>query len=301
MKKTKVLVTGATGLVGSRFIELYNSTFHFITPDLDELDLTDINSVSTAIGKYNPDWVVNFAAFTDVNAAEEQSGDTDGLAWKINVTGTENLVQAFKSQNIIHISTDMVFPGNLEYPGPYSETDTPPDTNEKLTWYGWTKNRAEKIVKERGGTILRIIYPVRSRFAGKLDYIRGALQKFVDGKMYPLFDDQQICIAFIDEVSEAIEKIISTESHGVFHIASDTTTPHELISFAIKELNADETLVKSASIYDFLANQKNPNRYPVWGGLKTKITEEALDIHCSTWQTVVEYLIGQGMNLPEKS
>lgn len=300
MKKTKVLVTGASGLVGSRFVELAKN-FEFITPDLDEFDLTNIDSVRRVIEKTNPDWIVNFAAFTDVNAAEEQTRDVSGLAWKINVDGVKNLVDSFKSKNIIQISTDMVFPGTVENPGPYEETDTPPDTNDKLTWYGWTKNRAEKIVKERGGSILRIIYPVRSSFAGKQDYIRGVLKKFADGKMYPLFNDQQICIAFIDEISTALEKIIETNANGVFHVASDTTTPHELISFVIKALGEDETLVKSASIYDFLATQKNPNRYPVWGGLKTKKTEDALGIHLSTWQTIVEYLIGQGLSLPEKS
>lgn len=298
MKKTKVLVTGASGLVGSRFIEL-SKNFDFVTPDLDEFDLLNYDSVQKVIEKNNPDWIVNFAAFTDVNAAEEQTGDTSAAAWKINVEGVENLLKAFKSNNIIQISTDMVFPGNLEYPGPYSETDIPPDSNNNLTWYGWTKNRAEKMVKERGGTILRIIYPVRSSFPGKLDYIRAALKKFAEGKMYPLFNDQQICIAFIDQISEALTKIIEKERSGVFHVASDTTTPFELISFVIKELGEDESQVKSASINDFLATQKNPNRYPVWGGLKTKLTEEALDLHFYSWQTIVEFLIGQGLKLPK--
>jgi len=300
MKKTKVLVTGANGLVGSRFVELSRS-FDLLTPDATELDLTNPDLVKGYLEEKNPDWIVNFAAFTDVNASETQTGDTQSLAWKINVDGVQNLLNNFKSKNFIQISTDMVFPGDLSFPGPYSETDVPPESNEKLTWYGWTKNRAEKIVKDRGGSILRIIYPVRSSFSGKLDYIRAALQKFVDGKMYPLFSDQQICISFIDEIAVALQKIIETDANGVFHCASDTTTPYELISYVISELGEDSSLVKSASIHDFLATQKNPNRYPVWGGLKSKITEEDLDVHCSTWQTVVEYLIGQGLSLPEKS
>lgn len=297
MKKTKVLVTGANGLVGSRFVEMSRS-FELFTPDSKELDITNADLVKSYIEKTNPDWIVNFAAFTDVNASETQVGDLSGSAWKINVDGVQNLLNGFKSKNFIQISTDMVFPGDLTFPGPYSESDTPPDKSDKLTWYGWTKNRAEKIVTDRGGSILRIIYPVRSSFSGKLDYIRGALQKFVDGKMYPLFFDQQICISFIDEVVEALQKIIETDANGVFHSSSDTTSPHELISYIIKELGEDPDLVKSASIHDFLATQKNPNRYPVWGGLKTKQTEESLDIHCSTWQTIIEFLIGQGLSLP---
>jgi hypothetical protein len=112
--------------------------------------------------------------------------------------------------------------------------------------------------------------------------------------------DQQICIAFIDEIAEALQKIISIDAHGTFHVSSDTTTPHELISYVIDQLGEDSSLVKSSSVLEFLKTQSNPNRYPVWGGLKTNLTEAELDIHCSTWQTIVEYLIGQGLALPEK-
>ena len=297
MSKLKILVTGANGLVGSRFIDL-SPQFNFVTPDLPEFDLTNKKMVTSLIAKENPDWIINFAAFTDVNAAELQSGDETGLAWKVNVEGTKNLSDSFKSKNFIQISTDMVFSGDLSQPGPYAETDTLPDSGEKLTWYGWTKNRAEKIVKDRGDSILRLIYPVRAHFDAKLDYIRGALRQYADGKMYPLFDDQQICIAFIDQIAETLQRIIETDSHGIFHCSSDTTTPLELISFVVNQLGADSSVIKSISIYDFLKTQTNPNRYPVWGGLKTKITEEILNLHFSTWQTIVEKLLAQGLTLP---
>lgn len=296
MSKIKVLVTGASGLVGSRFIELAKN-YQFATPEFPDFDLTDPKSVQKAVDDFNPEWIVNFAAFTDVNASETQAGDESGLAWKVNVEGTKNLVKAFPSNKIIHISTDMVFPGNIENPGPYAEKDKTPDTNENLTWYGWTKNRAEKVILEHGGTILRIIYPVRAHFDQKLDYIRGPLKKYSEGSMYPLFNDQQVSIAFIDEIAQTLQKIIDTEKSGIFHCSSDTTSPYELISFTIDQLGGDASTVKQASIQEFLKTQTNKNRYPVWGGLKTVVTEEKLDLHFSTWQTVVEKLIGQGLSL----
>lgn len=300
MEKLKVFVTGASGLVGSRFVEL-NQDLKLHTPDLPEFDITNPSIVEKEIEKFAPDWIINFAAYTDVNAAELQSGDETGLAWKINVGGVENILKAFKSNNIIHISTDMVFPGTIEYPGPYSETDIPPSSRDHLTWYGWTKNQAEKAVVERGGSVLRIIYPVRAQFPGKLDYIRSVLKRFAEGKMYPLFDDQQISIAYIDEIATTLRQIINLEETGVFHTSSDTTNPYDLMYYVLQELGQDPTSLQRASIKDFLANQPNPNRYPVWGGLKSKNTEEALDLHFSTWQTVVDRLIAQGLCLPEKS
>jgi dTDP-4-dehydrorhamnose reductase len=300
MKKTKVLVFGASGLIGSRFVEQSRS-FELITPGSDELDITNSHSVTKIVDQHNPDWIINFTEFSDIDTAEQESGDTLGQAWKINVEGVQNILNAFKSTNIIQMSTDKVFPGNLDNPGPYSETKTPPETNEELTWYGWTKNRAEKLIYGREGAVLRISLPVRFNFADDTDYIRENLQQFAAGELSPLFHDQQIAISFVDEIVTALQKIIETDSHAVFHASSDTTTPHELISFVIKQLGEDETRVKSTSIYDFPAAQKNSNKYPVWGGLKVKFTEEALDVHFSTWQTVVEYLVGQGLRLPEKS
>ena len=296
MNKTKVLVTGASGLVGSRFIELAKN-FQFLTPEYPAFDLTNSQTVKKTIEEFNPEWIVNFAAFTDVNAAEKEMGDENGTVWKINVLGVKNLLNAFPSKKIIQISTDMVFPGTEEFPGPYAENDKTPDSYDKLTWYGWTKNKAEKEILKSGGTVLRIIYPVRSHFDSKLDYIRGALKKYSDGTMYPLFNDQQISIAFIDEIAETLEKIIETDSSGIFHCSSDTTTPHELISFTIDQLGGDSSTIKSASIKEFLTTQTNKNRYPIYGGLKTLLTEQKLGLHFSAWQTVVEKLIGQGLSL----
>ena len=292
----KILVTGAKGLVGSRFVELSNKQYQFLTPELPDFDLTDIDNVYRTVIEFNPDWVINFAAFTDVNAAETQPHDETSLAWQVNVKGVENLVNAFLSDKIIHISTDMVFSGDLEQPGPFSEYDKTQDDPSKLTWYGYTKNQAEKVILKHGGSILRIIYPVRASFPLKLDYIRGAHQKYKSGKMHPLFNDQQMSIAFIDEIAETLNRIIDQDARGIFHASSDTTNPHELITFVLEQLGETPDLQK-ASIIDFLKTQPNPYRYPQFGGLKTINTEKELGVHFSSWQTVVEKLIAQGLSL----
>ena len=296
--KEKILVTGAHGLVGSRFVELCKG-HELLTPDLPEFDLADVESVYKTVTEFNPDWVIHFAAFTDVNAAEKQPHDETSLAWKVNVEGVHNLTNAFLSDKIIHISTDMVFSGGLDNPGPYAEDSNLEKDKDKLTWYGWTKNQGEKVILEHGGSILRIIYPVRAEFPAKLDYIRSNLQRFAEGKMFPLFDDQQISIAYVDEVVATINAIIDQDARGIFHCSSDTTTPFELIKYTLDQLGEDLSSLKAASIVEFLKTQTNPYRYPQWGGLKTAITEKELGITFSTWQTVVEKLIAQGLSLPK--
>lgn len=295
--KEKVLVTGATGLVGSHFVER-SYEFNILAPNIDELNLQDEQSVANYFQEHNPDWVINFAAYTNVSAAENERGDENGLCWQINVGGVSSLLKNYKSNNFIQISTDMVFEGSEQYPGPYDENAKIPDNHNNLTWYGWTKNRAEKMVKERGGTVVRIIYPVRANYENKLDYIRGPLFKIASGKMHPLFNDQQISITYINELTLALKTIITDDHHGVFHVSTDTTTPYDLISKVLLEIGQDPSILQSSSVKEFLKTQGPAYRYPLYGGLKSKQTEETLDLHFSTWQTVVENLVAEGLRLP---
>ncbi len=285
-KKLKVLVTGSLGLVGSHFVHK-NPNFDFLTPSSKEFDLLDSATIESYLKQHKPDWIVNFAAYTDVSKAELQKDDKEGAAWQINVEGVKRILDAFKSKNIIQISTDMVFPGNAAIPGPYTEEDTPPDTEKDLTWYGWTKNRAEKLVRQRGGTILRIIYPVTFEFDKRPDYIRGPVKRFVSGKMYPLFNDQQISITYIKEITEVLNQIINKDLKGVYHVSSNTTTPFELIKKTLENLGEDTSGLQSSSVVEFLKTQKNPARYPVSGGLNAKATENKLGMRFSSWNEIL--------------
>jgi|SRR3989339_1654795 len=292
----KILVTGSRGLVGSRFVELSRSDHQLLTPGSSLFDLKNIDTIDHFLREYQPDWVINFAAFTDVDAAEQGIHDPSSPAWKINVGGVQNLTNAFISEKIIHISTDMVFSGDLLQPGPFNENDTTQTDASQLTWYGYTKSQAEKIILERGGTILRIIYPVRAVFTPKPDFLRGALHRYQSGTLRPLFTDQQISIAFIDEMSCVLNEIIKQDMRGIFHASSDTTTPYDLVKFSLEQLGIVPDL-ETALIDDFLETQPNPYRYPRYGGLKTAMTEKKLGIRFSTWQGVVEKMIAQGLSL----
>src|SRR3989338_7139450 len=142
----KILVTGAGGLVGSRFCELSKYKDNLVCPTKEELDITDKKSVE----RYKDfDLVINFAAYTNVSEGEKQRGDKTGLCWKVNVEGVRNLLSI--TQNLIQISTDLVFAG---VSGPYKESELAETDSDKVTWYGFTKAEAERLVREKG-TIVR--------------------------------------------------------------------------------------------------------------------------------------------------
>ena len=297
-----IYVTGSAGLVGSRFVELFSEKYRFLTPEIDELDITKKTKVSKFIKKEKPDAIVHFAAYTNVGEAEDQGGDKNGLCWKINVNGTRNLVDIIDPQitHFIQISTDYVFPGSKKGPGPYDENHKPASNSKDLTWYGYTKAMAEKTVLDKLGkkaTILRIIYPVRAKYKLKADYLRKPLELYDQGKLYPMFSDQQVSITFIDEACMVLNKIIEGKIFGTFHASSSNiSTPHELISYLIEKTRGVKNAVVSQSIDDFIKKTKlNQSRYPKYGGFKIEKTEKKFGIKFSSWKQIIDKLVKQGL------
>jgi dTDP-4-dehydrorhamnose reductase len=144
--------------------------------------------------------------------------------------------------------------------------------------------------------ILRIIYPVRAKYDLKLDYLRKPLKLYNEGKLYPLFIDQQISITFIDEACELINKIITEKKTGIYHCcSSDTSTPYELVNYLIEAKYRVKSTVKSISIYNFLKNVDNPLRYPIFGGLNIEKTEKRLNVKYSSCIEIVDKLVEQGI------
>lgn len=301
MKRGLILVTGSEGLVGSRFVELFPRKSFLHYPRQIEFDITDKSQVKALVASYNFSAVVNFAAYTDVGEAEKQRGDKEADCWQANVEGVRNLVEAINPHKIhfIQISTDLVFAGSDDDPGPYLENHPPEMDSEKLTWYGYTKAEAERVVVDvlgNNASILRLIYPVRAKFERKLDYLRKALELFDRDKLYPVFTDQQVSIAYVDEVCKALENIIFDHHKGTFHASSkDTTTPFELISYMLEETRGAAGKVKQVTSEEFIKKGNDPRRYPKYGGLSVDITEHKLGMRFSSWRAIVDELVSQDL------
>lgn len=297
----KIYVTGSHGMVGSRFLELLPKGHEVVSPEVERLDIADKAAVGAFFEKEKPDVVVHFAAYTNVGEGENQRDDKNGDAWKINVEGSKNLAEAAKKvgAHFVHISTDYVFSGMADDPGPYTEDHQPETDSKRLTWYGFTKAEAEREISKILGanfTLVRLIYPVRAKFESKPDYLRKPLSLYDQGKLYPMFTDQQVSITFIDEACTAINKIIEGKHYGIFHACtSDTASPHELVSYLIEKARGVKDAVKPSSLDEFLKTVDNPVRYPKFGGLKVEKTEKALGIKFSSWKKVIDTLVSQGL------
>ena len=280
-------------MVASRFADLARADFEITSIDEKTLDITDKEAVEKYLTENLFDAVINFAAFTNVDGAEVQKGDESGLVYRLNVEGPRHLAGSCKVKNIflVHISTDFIFPGTENSPGPYTEDAAIPETSDGIGWYGWTKNRAEKVVRESGvrHAIIRYGYPFRAaEYELKSDWARNLIKLYDEQKLYPLFDDQTQSVIFIDELVAPLTKIIKDEISGIFHIvSSDTTTPYEIGKYLLEKYAGKPVEVQKGSMEEFLKAEGRTPR-PLLGGLKTEKTQEILGIKFRTSRAMVD-------------
>lgn len=139
MKPLKILLLGHTGQVGW---ELHRSLYtlgDLTALDYPQIDLADPVSIRAALDKVKPDLIVNAAAYTDVDKAENERD----LAMAVNGLAPGILAEEARNRGaaLIHYSTDYVFDG--EKGSPYTEEDQP----NPLNWYGQTKLAGERAVQ----------------------------------------------------------------------------------------------------------------------------------------------------------
>lgn len=289
MAKEKILVTGASGMVGSRFVETFAESDRLLTPGLDVFDMTRPESITVFFSDHPEiDAVINFAAYTAVSEAQKQKGDEKSLCYQLNVVGTQNLIDQIKDKDIylIHISTDMVFSGDTVDPGPYAEDHPVAADVNRLTWYGYTKALAERIVTSTlpSAAILRLIYPVVKEYVLKADYLRAPLAYYEKNHtLYPIFTDQQMNITDVDETCLALIALLARRPSGVFHAGSaDITTPYDVMIQLFDLVYGNHDLVKPGTV--------DPARHPQFGGLLNHQTQELLGVKFSSSAATISRL-----------
>ena len=138
----RVLVVGAAGQLGRDVVDVLaeNSSLAVLGIDLPEIDITDPQSVELVFGGFDPDFVINCAAYTAVDDAETN----EELALRVNGLGPRLMAQECHKASawLVHVSTDYVFDG--EATTPYAEDATP----DPRSAYGRTKLAGEDAVRE---------------------------------------------------------------------------------------------------------------------------------------------------------
>ncbi|NMO74817.1 dTDP-4-dehydrorhamnose reductase [Vibrio breoganii] len=137
----RVLVTGCNGQVGHCLVQQLTGRVELLAVDRAELDITNQNEVEALVSEFKPSFIINAAAHTAVDKAEEE----EALSYAVNRDGPMFLAEsaARVGATLMHISTDYVFPGNKD--GIYSEDDA----TGPLGVYGKSKLAGELAVAEK--------------------------------------------------------------------------------------------------------------------------------------------------------
>ena len=257
----KVLITGANGQVGYELVRQAESNgIDYCAFTRAELDITDSQAVEQAISNCKPDIIINAAAYTAVDKAE----DEPELAFAVNRDGAENLAKACKSADIpmIHISTDYVFDGTKE--GAYTEEDLP----NPLGVYGQSKWEGEEIIRATlpNHIILRVswVFGIHGN-----NFVKTILRLGKDHKELRIVADQRGGPTPADAIAETLLEIAHLVLHesrqlwGTYHycgtpVVSWYDFAREIFQIAEEEISLSQPNIHKISTKDYPTKAKRP-------------------------------------------
>ena len=215
----KILVVGANGQLGKDVSsELKNRNIETITSDVVgevdfNLDFTNEEETINLVKQINPDAIINCAAWTRVDDAEDE--ENKPKVYALNVTGVANLVKASKQINskLMHISTDYVFDGQGETPW------KPDDKNYKpLCYYGETKLLGELVVAKLDKYfIVRIAW----LFGGPISFVNTMLKVGKTHEEVRVVNDQIGTPTYSKDLARLLVDMIQTDKYGYYHATNE--------------------------------------------------------------------------------
>ncbi|WP_056928742.1 dTDP-4-dehydrorhamnose reductase [Candidatus Symbiothrix dinenymphae] len=230
----QILITGSKGQLGSELMALAEQFAHwqFIPTDVDTLDLTDKRALSQFLAEHKVDYVVNCAAYTAVDKAED---DLD-LCYKINRDAVRNLGEAAHAHQarVVHISTDYVFDGQANTP--YKETDA---VNPQSV-YGKSKLAGEQALQASGAEsiIIRTAW-LYSTYGN--NFVKTMRRLAAERDELNVVCDQTGTPTYAADLAQAIVAMIAFAEKeqqfptGIYHYSNEgVTTWHEFATEIIK-------------------------------------------------------------------
>lgn len=265
-----ILVTGSNGLLGQKLVELLTqqSDKKVIATargenrlpfkegyDYFSMDITKPEEVASVIEKTMPDVIVHGAAMTNVDQCEFEKE----TCWAQNVKAVEYMVEACRKHDIFlcHVSTDFIFDGAA---GPYTEEG---EANP-LSFYGWSKYAAEKVVQHSGirWAIARTVLVYGIAFdMSRSNIILWVKKSLEEGKNIKVVTDQWRTPTLAEDLAMGCFLIAEKEAEGVFNISGkDLLTPYEMAIMTADYFGLDKGLIAEADSSNFTQPAKRPAR-----------------------------------------
>ncbi len=258
----KVLVTGAKGQLGHDVMnELAKRGYEGVGVDVAEMDITDAQMVDRVITESGVDKVIHCAAYTAVDAAEDQVD----LCRRVNAQGTENIAKVCKKLDIpmLYLSTDYVFDGEGTRPW------EPDDERDPLNVYGQTKYEGELAIERN----LEKYFIVRIAWVfgvhGK-NFIKTMLNLAENHDTITVVNDQVGSPTYTYDLSRLLVDMIETEKYGRYHATNEgLCTWYEFAVEIFRQAGIHVNVVPVTS-EEFKAKAKRPHN--------SRLNKDKLDV-----------------------
>ena len=271
----KILITGANGMLAKAVKDRFKNE-ELICTDVAELDITNKEAVLKFIEENKPEYIINCAAYTAVDKAEEN----EELAEKINAVGPQNLAMAAKENDctLVHISTDYVFSGDLDVEKCYKEDDA----KGPVTVYGKTKLHGEELIQE--STEKYYIFRTAWLYGDGNNFVRTMIKAGQEREEVSVVNDQHgsptYSVDLANVIADTIEKKIP---YGVYHTTNQGFTTWYDFTKKIYELANINCKVLPVTSEQFVRPAKRPKNSMlskeklVKAGIKIPEYEDALE------------------------
>ena len=274
----RILVTGSTGQLGFEVLGAFSQSGHEImAPARQELDFLNPDEVADRVRRLQPDWVINCAAYTQVDRAESEVEH----AFVINRDSVAQLAGAVAGYggNLLQVSTDFVFDG--EQSRPYREEDDA----RPLGVYGRSKWEGEQAVRAvlPEAIILRTawVYGIHGH-----NFVKTILRVAREGKPLKVVNDQLGSPTWARDIAGAIRALVQHRARGTYHYTNaGSTSWHGFASAILAEATEAGFALKTDSVEAIsTSGYPTPARRPAYSVLDTGKIESLLTAPIPHWR-----------------
>ena len=222
----KFFLAGSKGMLASDLLPLLKTRGEVITGDLPDFDITDLDSSRRTLHEARPDVVINCAAYTAVDKAEEEKE----RAYAVNGRGAGNLALICRDirSKLIHISTDFVFDGKNNRPYVEDAGVNP------LSVYGSSKLAGEALVSESSDENLTIRTSWLFGLHGN-NFVKTIMRLAGEREELGIVFDQTGTPTYTKDLAEAILNLIDSEARGIYHFSNEGVCSWYDFAYAVIE------------------------------------------------------------------
>ena len=242
----RLLITGGKGQLATAFKSNFKSDFDLLSLDSNELDITDKLEVESILVKFKPDIVLNCAAYTNVDGAENDFKKAN----EVNSVAVRNILSKFDGL-FVQISTDYIFDGKN---GPYSEFASSNPINK----YGLSKLNGEEIALKMSNHLILIRANVIFDLNSKSSFLDWVIRSLKNKKEISVVNDQYGNPIWSVDLAKIIFQLIKNDEKGIFNVGTDKIiSRYEFAKLIANEWSLDVNLIKPISTKSLKERNKN--------------------------------------------